>query len=326
LKSLILLSILLISCSSSKKRASRETRSSSLPEWVSSPMEGCDRKKELCASGEGYNLLQADVNARKSLASIFESKISSEFSAETTSFQEFQDELGEMMESTQNYVNESVDVVLEGVAVKKRIERDGLFFALVSLDRRDAADKFRHDMKVLDDQLQSYYSQKKRSLYKKMLNLFQKREEIYSKFKIVSDQKYTSPVSMKAIYDLKYNNKYRSQKIKIYYNAAFPESLKDSLKTFVTDIGHKVVTNKSAFYDQFIEAKFVEKQEYINVSGFQKYSFVVSLRNLGKGKSTIGSLEITEVGIGRSKVDAFLKVRNKIRTYIEENLDLLKID
>ena len=66
--------VLLIGCSSNSTKRSVIVPEGE-PEWLYSPQSGCDEKNEICASGEGINFNQSDSHARKSLASIFETKI-----------------------------------------------------------------------------------------------------------------------------------------------------------------------------------------------------------------------------------------------------------
>ena len=132
---LLVLFFVFTGCASKKSKKS-EGKRKAIPEWVYSPMDGCNKQSQMCASGEGDSLQSADATARKSLASIFETEIKSEFSSNTQSSQEGLDpSTAEYIESTYKSINETVDQSLEGVEIKERHRKDGVFYALAYLDK-----------------------------------------------------------------------------------------------------------------------------------------------------------------------------------------------
>ncbi|MGK0367687.1 MAG: hypothetical protein ACI9QD_000825 [Thermoproteota archaeon] len=322
--------ILIVSaCSSNKKKMNKgkeKVKRSVVPEWVYSPMDICNERNEICASGEGDSLAEADANARKSLASIFETNIKSSFSSFSSSTGEGMDpSMHEYAAETFKQINETVDQALEGVTIKQRADKDKVFFALARLDKRKAAEALRSEIKNVDEKLKQAHALNKRSMLRKMMTLFKLREDLASRYQFLSDRNLKSPVTLADINKIKYGTTAQVKMILLKIKDG-SRDVKLSLKNILTQIGHKVVSRNAGRIDIKIKGGLESSKEHFNVNGFVKFTHTLTLTALNKKNEKIGSILKSMTAMGRSKADTYRKVKNKLAKYIEEQISELNID
>ena len=66
-------------------------------------------------------------------------------------------------------------------------------------------------------------------------------------------------------------------------------------------------------------------KEFLNVEGFEKYTFTLNLTSFDKGEKN-KVLTASETVTGRTQADALLKVKKFFNDYIEQNLSDLHLD
>ena len=103
-----------------------------------------------------------------------------------------------------------------------------------------------------------------------------------------------------------------------------PQTLAIKTQTALTDVGFKVVADKNRDFD--ILGNFLVTEEYLNVNGFQKYTFLYTLETKNSSGKTIGGLSLSYTTNGRNEKNAFLKVRKKFLNDIDTNLEKLNLD
>lgn len=315
---LMFLSVLLVSCSSNLKR--NVSVPDGEPEWLYSVTASCS-DNEICASGEGSNLAEADAHAKKALAGIFQTKIKSEFQFSKHSFSD--NEEIEMKESIEEDVNQQVDLLLKGAFIKKRFKKDGLMFALAALDKNKSLKVLRQELSKIDDEMEHYFNQKSRLYLRKLNLLFNKREVLNEKLTLVDRAGVPRRISFSQVNELKFTSKGGS-KLSIVSSNDVPSVLLKKLEESFTEVGYKITKKNNSEF--FINIKFDEKEEYLNVKGFKKFTFQVDVNaknNLGK---QVGGYSISKVSNGRDKKDAFLKVRSNIVLEIQTNIEKLNLN
>ena len=316
-KILFLSMFVFYSCSSNPL----QTRSSkTIPEWVHAPMEKCSESREICASASGDSIEEADLNAKKSLASIFETKITSKFEVNTTSTSnQDKDELEENVYST---VQESIDQVLTAVEIKKRYVQDNSFFSLASLDKNKAAKTIRLEMRNIDDQLDFLYKKGHRTSIKKMLILFNRRELLNERLILLNKAGLASKYSFQQINALKF--KEGKSKISINYSDAFPLSLQKWFENLMNDSGYKVVKEPETYYQ--LRLGYLAKEEYLKVKGFKKFQFTTTGEAKNSLGQKIGTFSVSILSTGRNQNDAFQRIRAEMLNQIEQNIDKLNME
>jgi hypothetical protein len=307
--------ILLFSCASNDKPKRELIVPEGEPEWLYSPQSGCDKTAELCASGEGANFEASDLNAKKSLASIFETKIHSnfEFSKHTLSSSDVVD----IKESVSNKINEQVDVILKGVYIKERFKKNGIKFSLSAINKIKGSNVLKDEINRVDDEISHFLIQRNRMFLKKMIVLYNLRSSLNAKFIILNDHGISSAVKLSTINSIKFSGN-GGTKVQLVADSKIPRLLKKKFEQLMTEIGYKIISTDSVDYT--LNISYSRKEEYLNVKGFKKYSFEINVEsNDGKGKR-LGGYIINLVAGGRTEKDAFAKVRTKIIQKFEKNI------
>jgi len=319
-----------VSCASSKKKSGLRysdhdmdgDRKMEVPNWVYAPDSGCSKQKEICASGEGESLAAADANAKKALGSIFETKIKSTFELQKSSFSD--QEAVELSERVYSEVTESVDIILKGVSVTKRALKDNLHFSLVALDKIKASATLRNEIRLLDDQIDHMYKQQKKSSIIKMLFLFDKREMLNDKYTLINGLSLRSAYSFSKIDSIRFAQE-KTNRLVVKAVNEVPRTLKKWIEGVFTNVGYKLTKTKNKDFDYMVKLKYFAKEEFLKVKGFKKYSFSIIAEGKNNVGDKLGVLNATVVGMGRNQQDAFLKVKEKLKTMFENKLDTLNL-
>lgn len=324
-----LLISLIFSCAGSKKMNQgidddHVEIGGSLPEWVATPDAACNTK-QLCASAQGSSMAQADSLARKNLAAIFKTQITSEFDVEQYSIGSDPTDTS-FVEKTYNDLQEKVNEEIIASKIAKRYQNAGVFFSLAVLDKDSFARSLKQEIDQLDSKMWSIFSQGKRSSHAQLLSMYRVRADLSSKYSFLSGSEIDEVVSIDKINQLKFSQAINSKNFVVSASSDQESEVASYLKSMLTTVGHKVVDrNSSKSFDQ-IDIKVISKKLYFNVKGFDKYEFEVILSHLTSNKVKVGELSLSQVAVGRDEVQAWSKIASKLRDDIEQKLSDLKID
>lgn len=313
--------ILMVSCSSSKTAKREVIVPEGEPEWLYSPSSGCDKNKEICTSGEGTNFKSSDANARKSLASIFETKINSSFRFTKHNFSD--SEVVEMSEMVSNKIDEDVTGILKASYIKERFKKDDLAFSWAAIDKQKSSKVLRAELKRLDDEISHFFNQRNRLYLKKLNVLYYQRELLNEKLVILGGSGVSSSVSLAQINMIKFKSK-GGAKIGIKTLTNVPELIVKKTEAILTDVGYKIIKKNDINY--LVQLTYIEKEEYLNVPGFKKWTFELGIESKSNAGKKLGGMVINVISNGRTKKDAFAKVRNKIVKEFEDNLEKLNLN
>ncbi len=315
---LVMALIGLVSCSSTSHKREVIVPEGE-PEWIYAPANGC-KANELCASGNGETQKDADISAKKNLSAIFETKINSKYIFSQNSFSDR--EINEMQEEVKGNIVETVSGVLKGSEILERFKKDKEHYSLAAIDKEKSQKLFTQEIQKLDSELIHFYSFKSRVYIKKLNVIWNKREILNEKLLIVATKGINSPVSFTEINNLKFKAKGPNR---IYVRAAseVPSVVKKKIENVLTDVGYKITKADKAVYK--ISLDYKDKEEYINVRGFQKYTYSLSIEAKDSEGKIVGTHSVLETSTGRTKKDAFLKVRGKIINDFQTNIDKLNL-
>jgi hypothetical protein len=311
----------LISCAGPKLQ---KEQSLFAPEWVHEPMKGCDESREICASSEGTGSITADANARKSLAQIFSTKIESKMNLTQTLNSSLGGETlqGEGKEYYANEVAEITDQILEGVEIKARFVNSSAHFSLAKLDKIQASDRIRSKMKDLDEQLVTLNKDNKKSNYGKLKKLFKLREELNTRYEFLAGSRFPTKVSFEEIL--------KKKKLLSPVNLIFLKVTNNDFLTMIQEIlserGFKFTNVEGGNHDIIIELVIKNKKEFLNVDGFEKFSFDISLNSQTRTKENLGTVKFHQVSIGRNFDQALSKIKPDIEDFINNHFDDLNIE
>ena len=309
--------ILLVACSTNKQQR-KVIVPEGEPEWLYAPQSGCS-ETFICTSGEGESFTSSDVASKKSMASIFETQIDASFKYSKKDFSS--DELNEMKEIVNSGINEKVNGVLKGVVIKERFSKDGLKFSLASLNKSKAYDLLKDEINRLDSKISHFYTIGSKLYLKKLYLLLNERNLLNEKLVILNGSGISTTMTFKKISNLRNkSNGYKVVKIKqSNKSSAF---INKKIKELLLELGYEIAEKNN---DYFINLNFSTKEEFLNVKGFKRFSFIYEITattNLGK---KLGSIVIDVTQNGRNKEDAFLKAKKQIVSKIGTNITKLNL-
>jgi hypothetical protein len=315
-----LLSLLLLSsCSLFKKTPSLSGSSHEVPGWIYSPYDGCTEASELCATGEGKTLAQADAEARANLGSIFEVKVQSELNVTTTASQTFSWQ-AQVKEEVQKSIKESVDQILETVQIKKHFKKDGLSHSLAALDRNKASELIGSRLTKVDSELDTLWANHQRTNLRRIVKLYMERERLNERYSIISGVPRPSKVTWQEII------KWRESKPKMealqFKVGQAPDWMREKIVELLTEAGFRLVKGDA---DKVVTLQVDSIKEFLNVEGFEKHTFTLNMASIVNGDKN-RSISVSESVTGRNQADALLKVKNFFIEYIEQHLSDLRLD
>ena len=297
------------------------------PAWINNPGEGCT-PLELCGVGEGSGLMSAEAAARRALALIFKAQIKSESTSTKSVSQTGGDELlsSDITEETQFFVTEITDKVIEGSVVKKRFEKEGRVFVLVALKKRKAAARLKSEMDLMDQKMKSLLKEGKRSSLHRILKMYDIRETLNRDYEFLTNFKNPAVISLAEVQRkrLKYVDRKTTLKVQIFGDDTL-KSVESTLVQALLDSGFRIVpeANSSSFA---IKGEFKSDRLFLNLKGFEKHQFHLTLYTQNKLGSKIGALNYSTVKLARSGKQAMEKAMLEMKSFIKENLDELNID
>jgi hypothetical protein len=316
-------SLIFISCSTSKKKTDIELdggEAIDVPEWIYAPQSSCNEDQEICASAEGENSQISDTNARKSLGSIFESNVKSNFLIEKHGYTKA--EASMLTERVSSEVSETISVVLNSVSIKTRYKKDGLSFSLASLNRLNAAKVLREEIKTLDDKIDFLYKKGNKSSIIKMHLLFEKRDQINTKIIVITNNPISTNMSFSKISQLKYSKK-SGNRVFVKAVNTVPRTLKKWIESLLTQSGYKVVQDSNI--DFILKIKYFVDEEFMKVKGFKKFSFSTNLEGKSNTGDKLGVFTVTVLGTGRTKQNAYLKIKKKLQEQIKRSFEKINL-
>jgi hypothetical protein len=311
--------LLLSGCSIFRPGPELSENSKNAPSWIYSPYDACAEDVELCAVGEAKSLAQADVQARSNLASIFEVRVTSEFNAQTST-QAGANWQGKVNQEVHQSLQESVDQLLETVQIKKRFKDKGLTYSLASMDRARASELIGGRLTKIDDELNSHWNKRSRTNLRNIIRLYMEREKLNERYSILSGSSRPSLMTFKEITDWR-ESRLRPEALALRIGQA-PDWMSEKLKELLTEAGFKLVKGDA---DKAISLNVDSIKEFLNVQGFEKYTFTLNLTSFEKGEKN-KVLSASETVTGRSQADALLKVKRFFTEYIEKHLSDLRLD
>lgn len=315
----VLLLLLLSSCGFFRPLLTTSETAKEFPSWIYSPYDACSEEHELCATGEGKTLAEADSEARRNLASIFEVTVTSELTSTTTSGQGLPWQ-GSVKQEVHQSLQESVNQVLETVQIKKHAREKGLTYALASLNRNQASELIGNRLNMVDDELNALWSKRNRANLRRIVRLYLEREKLNERYSIVSGISRPARLTYKEIIEWR-QSRPKAEPVALHVGQA-PDWMREKLTELLTEAGFKIIKGNA---DKVVSLHVDSIKEYLNVEGFEKYTFTMNLTSYQKGEKN-KVITASETVTGRSQADALLKVKSFFNEYIEQHLADLHLD
>lgn len=289
----------------------------SLPKWVYSPQEFCDESDLLCASGEGKSAQMAQAQALKSLASIFAVNIKSKVASYQSS-SSYGESFNDAVEEAFVSVNASVSEILEAVQITEKVRKDGFSYALAALDISKASYNIRTKIRNIDDELSTLWKTQQRAYLKKILKLYFEREGLNDKYVILVDSRVPPPVELSQIHSW---GKEDVDQGEVALVGKGPKWLIDHLKQTLSLIGFSLKKEAS----RKVKVSWKAKDEFINVKGFEKFSFLLTLEHI-ENEVKEGVFSSVYQSVCREISDCELKLKDKVIDDISFEIAALKLE
>lgn len=309
-----------LGCSSTTEKRPSNMASTSLPEWIYSPEKQCNLASELCASAEGSSFSHSDLNARKALASVFATNV--RYQLEINKLTTSSANKTEITEEVSSNLSQQVDEVLQSSSVKERFEKDGAFYSMAIIDRRKAQKILELKIKQLDDQLIHNYRLKNRLYLNKMLIAYHTRSELNEKLIILSNKSIESPLTLSQIQLLKFMSTGK-EKVFVSRETELPKSLVSSFKSMLTNLNYQLVPKNASDFN--IGFSYSAKDAYLNIEGFKKMIFHVSVEVMSPKKGRVGGYSFNVEAQGRTTEDCINKMKKSVELQFEKNLEKLNL-
>lgn len=311
--------LLLSSCSMLKKQTAKTEDANTVPKWIYAPYEECQEEAELCATGEAKTYAESDAEAKKNLASIFEVQVKSEFSTTSSSTTTFPWQ-SQVREEVTKSIQESVNQILEGVQVKKHFKHQGLTYALASLDRTKASDLLGNRLSKIDHELEALWATRQRTNLRKVVKLNLEREKLNERYSIVAGHGRPAKVKYEDI--LRWRNTRPKVETIAFRVSQAPEWMTEKLQELLSESGFRLTKGDAP---KVLSLNVDSIKEYLNVEGFEKYTFTMTLATIENGEKQ-KTISYSESVTGRSQADALLRVKHLFSDYIEQHLSDLELD
>lgn len=309
--------MLFAACSHNSKKNVDPKLVNAIPEWVTDLEKHCP-ETDLCATGEGDRFLYADINAKKSLAGIFSSKVTGRTEHTLNSFQD--DVKSLLTEESNINVQEEVDEILEGAEIKERAKYNNIFFSFVVIPKRTILSLLNDRLSNIQTELRELLNKKQRGTFFKIQKLIDQEEELIDKLTIINDGR-RAPSHFKRW--VKLHNELPKEKVCTATIGTF-QSLDKFMTALLSSVGHRVFPgdDRCKF---LLRAKIESKKEYLNVKGFKKMSVQAFFEFLSRSGETIGSVEFKADETGRSYRAIEASIVKNMREDIVKNFHQLNI-
>lgn len=284
---------------------------SSIPEWVEHPYKEC-ASNEICASGSGESLNSAKTDARNNILKYFETSVKSSFTSSLSS-----DEI-KVKQFSEEDMGELSEGILKGVEIKETFEDGDNFFAFAILDKDIAIKEITNDINELDSKMKILLAEKNPKYSKQLERNYNKREELNKKYLILTGNMMPSVV--------KYEEIFKNKKVNgnlVYFIETKNDDLKETtnyLKGTIVNNNFKITDDKYKS-DRIIMLRVAKKDMYLNVDGFIKQKYSLTIRIMNKVDREIQNINKDFIETGRSESQIKNSVDIQIRSYLDDNLE-----
>ena len=300
---------------------------SQTPPWIKEPTKICPNS-EICVLGSGKTLEKATSVAREELAKVLKVKIVGNTTFNSFSRQTRENEMveGKVNENFSKGIEEISDEILEGTFVKETY-KDENYFVYLGLDKFKTGQIIKHKILLMDDKIEHLYQLGRRASLFEAIKIFPIREDLDSRYEYFMGERIVPKVTQKMLYYQKERFFKKQTKIFLKFTDFDEEqNLKSFIMSKLLELGLFQVQDPNE-YDAFEVRFYLEyKKSYFNVPGFEKYQFNFTAYSYNRSKIKIGMLNFSSEGIGRNYNQAKENALEKIKQFLNDNINQLNID
>jgi len=300
------LGIFAAACSS----AAAESR----PKWVDNPYEVCS-KDEMCAVGIGSGLKMARADARNNIAKIFETRVKSTFSSETTS------DGDKVKEKVSDYLNVETDMLIEAVEIKDTYNTKTDVYALAVLNKKTASRLTSDDMERLDDKMRALLRDDTPASAVALQKAYEQRAALNRRYAVLTGAPKPEAVGYDSVYGAM---KSRVGRRHVYLLVKGSSAFGNAVRSVMADNGYTFADEAGKDSPQ-VTVTFNGTEQYMNVPGFVKYRYDFTLKAPDANQVTVTKLSSEFETTGRNKSQAEAAALEELKAYLNENILTLKL-
>ncbi len=289
------------------------------PVWLDAPAKWC-KKSDLCAVGQGESYAQAAADSRQAISKIFETKIKSVFKS-TESMQGTSSTL-EMSEE----INEATEGVISGIEILERYETDDTTYVIAAINKHKTATTIKGKIEKIDEEIKSALEKKRSNTVLSVKRLLKKRFPLEQSYTLLTNVSLPAPTTLVEIEKL---SKQLTKGLVVYVNitGASNRQLSGELQEILITEGFKLAsTERDKRITHTVKGEIKEKEEYINVDGFKKFTFTLQVYAVNKSGSKTGAIDHNITTVGRSHKQCLEKALPKLKEYIQNNIENLNFE
>ena len=279
------------------------------PAWVDNPYKVCSAD-QMCAVGVGSRLKMARADARSGIAKIFESKIQSSFSSDLSSKND------EITQNVRERLDVETDMLIDAVEIKETYETPTDFYALAVLNKNTAVEKTIRELTLLDNQMRALTSDDTPASAVRMEELYFKRNGINQRYIVLTGKSYPETVTYDDVAKAKKN---RIGKRHIFLKVDASPVLESAVKQVLTQNGYTFAKNRTR-ETPFVTVSIVAERAHLNVEGFVKYVYHLTLSGPDKKGTAVELLSTSFDGSGRNEKQAAASIADEVKEYLAENI------
>ncbi|MDR2760569.1 MAG: LPP20 family lipoprotein [Rickettsiales bacterium] len=285
-----------------------EVLAGELPSWANNISEECP-PNNFCAVGGGKSLEMAMSDARGNIQKIFATEIHNVFESKTES-----GGAGEVKSSAEEALREESSGILSGIVIAKTFQVKDAFYAFATFDKIAAAEKLKSKMEALDVAMTALLGDNSLSAVKELKENYEKRRELNEKYLFLMGSSLPEAVEYNQI---KSQERKAGNNSAVFYLMMNDYELETIVKNLLANNGMKITKDKK-LANRTIIGFLTFKREFLNVSGFEKYSADLKMDALENGvvKGTINTV-ITDTGINFDQIRS--KTMKNLSKFIEDN-------
>ncbi|GMO60700.1 MAG: hypothetical protein Ta2D_06310 [Rickettsiales bacterium] len=280
-----------------------------LPDWVNNKDKECS-KNEICAVGNGGTPNEAKRDARANILKYFESNVNSKYS------NEINESSDGVKEKSSFNIEEAAEGLLNGVDIKKTHDAGKEVYAFAVLDKTQASKILRNDIDKLDTKMKLLLDEKGKVNYAQLEKLYNKRDSLNKKYIFLNNSGIEEVVRYEDVF------KQKSGLANIGYYLRITGSnvngLKNNLKSAITKSGGKI-TDNLATAQRVINGTVEEREEYMKVDGFVKYTIEYNLETKTRDGVSQGTITQEYTETGRDLKQILRIADDKFKEYLDEN-------
>jgi|GEM_PF-4748777 len=298
------------------------------PAWLTSPEAECPAG-HLCAVGSALGINLAQAQARSEIAKIFKTQVMTQLSASKNVKEQ------KVEEKFSSSLNEISNQIVEGVVIAATFEDKQEVYAFAQLSKTKAATLLDQKRQAVERKIQQLLDSGTRAdILEANTTLEEQLVPLSMSHIVVKGSPFESVAAFYAKIDPLLKEK-KLQETIILFDFANPKEMlmQNKIAEELLKMNYKIVYSDQESHKYRIWAVYNWKKEFLNVKGFEKYSFELILKSYAvsgvkeaPGTKEIGNITLTTTETGRAFAQAEEVAIPKLLADLKNKISSLRLD